>query len=138
MEITYDIDALESTAKKILNHCKNETVYCFDASMGAGKTTLIKALAIELGAKASDLSSPTFGIVNEYKTKDKTLFHFDLYRLKTHDELHNIGFYDYINTPNSICFIEWPELAFAFLQSCTKIAIEPIDSTQRRILIEKK
>ena len=104
---------LEAIAAALLLFAGDTKVFCFEAEMGAGKTTFIKALCRVLGCQ-SPVSSPTYSIVNEYKTADGKLYHFDLYRLKNADELLDIGFEDYLYS-DSYCFIEWPALAADFI-----------------------
>ena len=83
-------------------------IWIFDGEMGAGKTTLIKSICKNLGV-IDEVSSPTFSIVNEYKTVDgKTVYHFDFYRIKSIEEVYDMGVEDYFNSGN-ICLIEWPE-----------------------------
>lgn len=109
-------------AEKLIEFANNERVFLFDAPMGAGKTTFIKSLCNYLGVKDS-MSSPTYSIVNEYHTNSNLkVFHFDLYRLKSIQELFELGFEDYFNS-NCYVFIEWPELALPFLDSYLKIII---------------
>ena len=91
---------LESTDKK---------VFLFEGDLGAGKTTTIKALCAVLGSE-DNVSSPTFSLVNHYKTQsDKDIFHFDFYRIKKPEEAMDIGFEEYLDSA-SYCFIEWPEI----------------------------
>ena len=83
-------------------------IWIFDGEMGAGKTTLIKSICKNLGV-IDEVSSPTFSIVNEYKTVNgKTVYHFDFYRIKSIEEVYDMGVEDYFNSGN-ICLIEWPE-----------------------------
>ena len=83
-------------------------IWIFDGEMGAGKTTLIKSICKNLGV-FDEVSSPTFSIVNEYKTVDgKTVYHFDFYRIKSIEEAYDMGVEDYFSSGN-ICLIEWPE-----------------------------
>lgn len=107
MEFTFSLDEIDLAAKKLLEAGLKQTVL-FHAGMGAGKTTLIKALARQLGV--NDItSSPTFSLVNEYETEDgKTVYHFDLYRLNTEEEAYDMGMDEYFYSGN-MCFIEWPE-----------------------------
>ena len=93
----------------------NQKIMLFNGPMGAGKTTLIKQICMQLGSNDS-FSSPTYQLVNEYKFLNGKIYHFDLYRLKSLEELLDIGFEDYLQ-PNNFCFIEWPEFAQQFLQS---------------------
>lgn len=77
--------------------------------MGAGKTTIIKAVCSELGA-VDIVSSPTFTLVNEYRTTSgESLYHIDFYRIKKKEEVFDFGIEEYL-TGNSYCFMEWPEL----------------------------
>lgn len=117
-----DINTLPEAAKKLLEYCGDEKVLLFDAEMGSGKTTFIKSLCQVLGSH-DVINSPTYSIVNEYKTENGlSIFHFDLYRLKSSQELFNIGFEDYLH-PNHFLFIEWPQLAIPFLDKYVRIII---------------
>jgi len=112
--MTYRQNEISSVAKKVLEATTSKTV-CFYGEMGAGKTTLIKALVKELrGIDAT--SSPTFGIVNEYHKNDGSVlaYHFDFYRLEDESEALDLGFEDYLNQSVWI-FIEWPEKIKSFL-----------------------
>lgn len=132
MNITYHINDIKEVAQKVIAHSSNK-VFIFNASMGAGKTTLITALCKELGV-TDQLSSPTFSIVNEYKVKDTTVYHFDLYRIENEEELYHIGIDDYINS-NGFLFIEWPDLILDHLGAHTIINIEIVDETHRSLTI---
>lgn len=117
-----DINKLPEAAKKLLEYCGDEKVLLFDAEMGSGKTTFIKSLCKVIGSN-DVINSPTYSIVNEYKTENgHPIFHFDLYRLKSSQELFNLGFEDYLQ-PNNFLFIEWPELAIPFLDKYVRIII---------------
>ncbi|MDZ4665580.1 MAG: tRNA (adenosine(37)-N6)-threonylcarbamoyltransferase complex ATPase subunit type 1 TsaE [Bacteroidota bacterium] len=139
MEFKRDITSLKSlpqVAKELLQTFKDEHIFLFDAQMGTGKTTVIKELCKQLGSE-DHFSSPTYSIVNEYKTPTHTIFHFDLYRLKNKEELFDIGFEDYLKK-DTYCFIEWPRLALNFLTtgSYVKVIIE-IDEEMRFIKASK-
>lgn len=96
-------------AKTLLGTWPDSRVFAFNGPMGVGKTTLIKALCEQLGV-AVGMSSPSFSIVNEYRTsKGDTVYHFDLYRLNKAEELEGIGFTEYLDSGH-YCFVEWPEL----------------------------
>lgn len=87
----------------------NKKHFLFEGEMGAGKTTLIKYMCSALGS-TDEISSPSFSIVNHYKTVlDKNIFHFDFFRIKSPEEATNIGFEEYLEGDN-YCFIEWPEI----------------------------
>lgn len=108
-----DANELPELARQLLSFAGELKVFAFEAEMGAGKTTFIKALCKALGSK-DNFSSPTYSIVNEYSTPTKKLYHFDLYRLKSAEELLDIGFEEYVDGKH-YCFIEWPGLALSLL-----------------------
>ncbi len=108
-----DESSLPEACKKLLAFFGNIKVFAFDAPMGAGKTTLIKQLCKSLGSTDS-FSSPTYSIVNEYSFDQDKIYHFDLYRLKSVNELYDIGFEEYIDSP-AYCLIEWPQLSLTLL-----------------------
>ncbi len=88
-------------------------IFLLSGQVGSGKTTMIKSFTKKLSVN-NNISSPTFNIVNEYKDNyKKSIYHFDLYRLKSINDLVEIGFEEYINS-GSYCFIEWPEIADSF------------------------
>jgi tRNA threonylcarbamoyladenosine biosynthesis protein TsaE len=109
-------------AQQLLEFAGKERVFTFEAPMGSGKTTFIKSICHLLNV-TDTMSSPTYSIVNEYHTQSNVkLFHFDLYRLKSQEELFELGFYEYLNSGNYV-FIEWPELAADYLNSFVRIII---------------
>ena len=92
---------------------KSLKIFLFTGQVGSGKTTMIKSFTKKLSVN-NNTSSPTFNIINEYKDNNKkTIYHLDLYRLKSINDLVEIGFEEYINSGN-YCFIEWPEIADSF------------------------
>ena len=106
MNKSFNITDINSIAKEILQSV-NSKVLLFYGELGVGKTTLIGEIVKELGC-LSDVSSPTFSIVNEYKVKEGLVFHFDFFRIENEEEVYDIGFEDYLDSDNWI-FIEWPE-----------------------------
>lgn len=103
-ENTYDI------AKDLAEKCKGGEVFSLDGDLGVGKTVFTKGFARGIGI-SEPITSPTFSIVNEYTGKSgKKLYHFDLYRLSSADELYDIGFYEYVNDDMAICLVEWGKL----------------------------
>jgi len=132
-KIVYTQNDIQKVAKKIFFQTTSQTL-CFHGEMGAGKTTLIKALVKELG-DADEVSSPTFSIVNEYhSTKGNLLaYHFDFYRLNDEMEALDMGFEDYLSQ-NVWIFIEWPEKIPSFIpQDSMNLQIKIIDETTREI-----
>lgn len=100
---------LPHAARELLNHSGDNRIFAFYGAMGAGKTTIIKAVCSELGA-VDIVSSPTFTLVNEYKTTSgESLYHIDFYRIKKKEEVFDFGIEEYL-TGDSYCFMEWPEL----------------------------
>ena len=108
MEILINnIAELPDAAKQLLGLSSGEKIFLFEGDMGAGKTTLIKALCAELAVKDMT-SSPTYSIVNEYIYPNGKVFHFDFYRIKSEIEAYDLGFEEYLYS-KQYCFIEWPE-----------------------------
>ena len=102
------LEELPAIAKQLLKSFEGEKVVAFQGAMGAGKTTLIKALCETLGVKDT-ISSPTFSIVNEYRTGNgEKIYHFDFYRIKSVEEAYDMGYEEYFYS-KAYCFIEWPE-----------------------------
>jgi len=135
MKLAYSIDELPSVAAGLVRNSRFKT-WLFDAPMGAGKTTLIKAIARELGVTEM-ASSPTFSIVNEYCTGDDApFFHFDLYRLKSEEEAYDMGLDEYFDS-GTWCMVEWPEQAPGILpDSVHRITITILDENMRELKFE--
>ena len=107
MEITFSLAEINAVAQKVLDQNPKKVVL-FNGAMGVGKTTLIKALAKNLGVQ-QPTSSPTFSLVNEYEADHGQLvYHFDVYRLKNESEAYDIGIDEYLYS-GEWCFIEWAE-----------------------------
>ncbi|MDF2436829.1 MAG: tsaE [Bacteroidota bacterium] len=105
--VVNDISELPAAVKTIVKSFEWGRVVAFYGEMGAGKTTLIKALCYEMGVR-DNVSSPTFSIVNEYQSPKGKIYHFDFYRIKNADEAYDMGYEEYFYS-KSFCFIEWPE-----------------------------
>lgn len=128
------IDDLQKAAKEFISNIGSNKVFAFYGKMGAGKTTLIKAICEELGV-TDTVASPTFAIVNEYRTKhnNEPIYHFDFYRIKQLSEVYDMGYEDYLYSGN-LCFIEWPELIEELLPEGTmKVNIETTEEGERII-----
>jgi tRNA threonylcarbamoyladenosine biosynthesis protein TsaE len=126
---------LPGAAEKFLKQFPKNRIFAFYGSMGAGKTTIIKAICEALGA-VDIISSPTFTLVNEYRTvKGDTLYHIDFYRIKKQEEVFDFGIEEYLSG-ESYCFMEWPELVEDLLPDGTiKVKISVDDNEQRTLLI---
>lgn len=104
-----DLSEIDAAAKQFLDQIQGRRLVAFYAPMGAGKTTFTTALCRQLGVSDDAVSSPTFAIVNEYRTSSgEPVFHFDFYRIDRIAEALDIGFYDYIDS-GCLCIMEWPE-----------------------------
>ena len=108
MNIDYSLDEIQKVAR-LTAKAINSDIILLSGEVGVGKTTLIKEILKTL--KVNDnVNSPTFSIINEYLTRDKKIvYHIDLYRIKKIDELHSIGFFEYLDSKN-LCFIEWGDI----------------------------
>ena len=127
---------LPSAAAEIVSFSANSRIFLFYGDMGAGKTTLIKALCECLGTTET-VTSPTFSIVNEYIGAKNRIFHFDFYRLKNESEALDMGYEEYFYS-DAYCFIEWPEKIPNLLPDhYVKIQISVTGSSSRQILVEK-
>lgn len=123
MERTIHIKNLEDlprAAKEFVESMGDATVFAFHGDMGAGKTTFINALARALGVEDDVTNSPSFSIVNEYRsdTTAELIYHFDLYRLENLEEALDIGIEDYFDS-GAICLIEWPDIVNDILPNDT-------------------
>lgn len=115
------IAQIDEAARQFVSQIGDHRVFAFYGSMGAGKTTFIKAVCEELGVQ-DVITSPTFAIVNEY-TGDAPIYHFDFYRIKKLEEVYDMGYEDYFYS-GSLCFIEWPELIEELLpEDAVKVSI---------------
>lgn len=105
-----NLESLPQAACEFMKQMGNFTVYAFYGQMGAGKTTFINALCRELGVESDPTNSPSFAIINEYRsdTTAELIYHFDCYRLEKEEEAEDIGAEDYFDS-GALCFIEWPE-----------------------------
>ena len=109
------LSEIDRAAEEFLRRIGEHRLVAFRASMGAGKTTFITALCRRLGVRSDAVSSPTFAIVNEYRTAaGEPVYHFDFYRITKPEEALDIGLYDYLDS-GALCLMEWPENIEALL-----------------------
>ena len=122
------LEELDQAAARFLEETERRTLIAFYAPMGAGKTTFTTALCRRLGVREDAVSSPTFAIVNEYRTAAGVpLYHFDFYRINKLAEALDIGLYDYLDS-GCLCLMEWPENVEDLLPEETlrvRIAVRP-------------
>ena len=94
--------------------------------LGVGKTAFVRGFTSRI-SPASQVRSPTFALVNEYRAKPRSVFHFDMYRITDEDDLFSIGYYDYLNRPG-ICLVEWSEnVPYAIPEQYLRVLIEKSD-----------
>jgi tRNA threonylcarbamoyladenosine biosynthesis protein TsaE len=127
------IKSLDKAAKKLIEQFPGQRVFAFYGKMGAGKTTFIQAVCRVLGT-SDNVTSPTFALINEYKTKaGSSIFHFDFYRIKDLEEAYDLGYEDYFYSGN-YCLIEWPEKIETLLpQNYVEVKIEVQENGDRLI-----
>lgn len=127
-----DLNGLSTAAEAVLNFVGEDRVIIFEGEMGAGKTTLIKAICAAAGI-TDVVSSPTFSIVNEYASPEGPVYHFDFYRIKNIREAYDIGYEEYFYS-GFTCLIEWPELVAEILpERYIRVQLQ-IDSPDQRSL----
>ena len=111
------------------------TILAYRGDLGAGKTAFTRGLARGLGC-TQQVTSPTYTIVNEYLGGRLPLFHFDMYRLRSSDDLFDIGWDDYLDR-KGICAVEWSENVADAMEDPVTVIIEKIGENARRITIER-
>lgn len=130
---SYTLQEIQTAAKMIVSEARDEKIWVFQGEMGAGKTTLIKALAGVFGIQ-DQVSSPTFGIVNHYENElSQSFYHFDFYRIEDPMEALDIGIEEYFYSGN-YCWLEWAERVAPFLPDQFFLIRITSDSDQKRTL----
>jgi tRNA threonylcarbamoyladenosine biosynthesis protein TsaE len=136
--ITYkikSIDDLNEPAERLVELLKSHPIACFHGEMGAGKTTFIKKVCGVLGVE-DETSSPTFSIVNEYRdAEDRSVYHFDFYRIESLQEALDIGSEEYFYSDDP-CLIEWPEKIKPLIpEEHLEININLVENNHRELTI---
>lgn len=131
--IIKSLEGISDAARQFITHMGDSKVFAFYGSMGAGKTTFVKALCEAMGV-TDTVNSPTFAIVNEYDTPlGRPVYHFDFYRIKRLAEVYDMGYEDYFYG-RGLCFIEWPELIEELLPDDTvKVVVEEMPDGTRQV-----
>lgn len=127
---------LRCVARDFLRATSGKTLFAFYGSMGAGKTTFIKAICEELGVE-DVINSPTFAIVNEYALPGgESVYHFDFYRIQKAEEAFDLGCEEYFYS-GRYCFIEWPEkIEFLLPEHCIKVYIKETENGKRMVCVD--
>ena len=133
-EWIYSIDEMNDVVIEFIEIFKNLKIICFKGELGSGKTTFIKTFCYNLGSN-DNVTSPSFSIINQYKTEISEIFHLDLYRLKNFEEAMDLGIEEIIYSGN-YCFIEWFEKIKHILPSQNVVYCEIIilNNTKRRLI----
>ena len=133
MEVNFSLNEIDAAAKKLLTDAGDYKVFAFHGDMGAGKTTFIHALCEAMNI-TDVVTSPTFSIINQYKTREgQAVYHMDLYRIKDENEAINAGVEDCLFSGHR-CLVEWPEKApGVFPDETLHIYITPIDDKTRKL-----
>ena len=129
---------IDNAADRILEAADGCSVIAFHGEMGAGKTTIISAIARALGVSPEEISSPSFSIINEYRSEAtaELIYHFDLYRLQSIEQAAEIGVEDYFDS-GALCLLEWPDIIDPLLPVATPdvyITVLPDSSREIRIV----
>ena len=129
-----DLNHIDEAARQFVSQIGEHTVFAFYGKMGAGKTTFVKAICEALGVE-DVITSPTFAIVNEYEAKQRSIYHFDFYRIKKLEEVYDMGYEDYFYS-GALCFIEWPELIEDLLpDDAVRVNIEVQPDGSRQVVL---
>ena len=129
-----NLDNIQEAASAFIQQIGDHKVFAFYGSMGAGKTTFVKAICESLGVD-DVITSPTFAIINEYHADDHVIYHFDFYRIKKLEEVYDMGYEDYFYS-GSLCFIEWPELIEELLpEDAVKVSIKENPDGSRTVTL---
>lgn len=134
MESIYTLEEIEDVAKKFISFISDKKVIALHGNLGAGKTNFVQAICKQLNVHEV-VSSPTFAIIHQYKTKsDENIFHLDLYRVKDEQEAIQAGVEECLYSGDR-CFVEWPEKIFSLLPLETvQVFIEIVDSKTRKLV----
>ena len=132
--LTNSPEETEQIGEQLAKRLQPGTILAYRGDLGAGKTAFTRGLARGLGY-TEPVTSPTYTIVNEYLSGRMPLFHFDMYRLASSDDLWDIGWEDYLDR-NGICAVEWSENVEDALEGAITITIEKLGEESRRITIE--
>ena len=127
----YNLNQIDAIAESLVAAFEYKIIL-LKGDLGAGKTTLVKAIVKQLGSN-EEVSSPTFGIVNELNIANTKTFHLDLYLIENSEELQQFGFEEYLHS-GDYCFIEWTEIATTLItQPHHTITLNNLNDSTRKI-----
>mgnify|MGYP002564309085 CR=1 FL=1 len=131
---THSADETQALGKKLAESLRPGDVIAYFGDLGAGKTAFTRGIAEGLGV-SEQVTSPTYTIVNEYLSGRLPLFHFDMYRLGSEEELFDIGWEDYL-ARGGVCAVEWSENVSGAMEDAITVRIEKTSDEGRKITIE--
>ena len=129
-----NLEDLPRAASELIESLNGHTIIALHGTMGAGKTTLIREIASQMGV-VDNVTSPTFAIVNQYNTADDSrIYHFDFYRIEKVEEAYDFGYEEYFFS-GDLCFVEWPERIAELMPDDTlNITIELTEDNNERVI----
>lgn len=129
------LDGIADAARQFVDAMGENKVFALFGPMGVGKTTFVKAVCEILGVEDT-ITSPTFAIVNEYRTNTgDQIFHFDFYRIRKVEEVYDMGYEDYVYS-GAVCFLEWPELIEGLLpEDAVRVTLSEEEDGTRTITL---
>ena len=129
------LDGIADAARQFVDAMGENKVFAMFGPMGVGKTTFVKAVCEILGVEDT-ITSPTFAIVNEYRTNTgEQIFHFDFYRIRKVEEVYDMGYEDYVYS-GAVCFLEWPELIEELLpEDAVRVTLSEEEDETRTITL---
>ena len=134
---TSDLQGMKNVSQEVLNSFPDNRIFFLKGNLGAGKTTLIQYFCENIGV-TEQVVSPSFALVNIYKSPKGEIYHLDLYRLKRQEEAVDLGIEDYLYSGNYV-FIEWPEIiADIYYSDLIEIDIQLVNNEIRKIEVEKR
>jgi len=130
--LSNSVEDTRNFGKNFAKNIKKGQVFALNGEVGCGKTEFVRGVMEELSPQTT-VSSPTFSVVNSYKCKNFTVYHFDFYRIKNIDELFEIGFEEYLSKDN-VVFIEWADMfPQALSENAETLNFEAIGENERKI-----
>lgn len=134
MEYIANLQETKKIAESFAKNAKPKDCYCLIGDLGAGKTEFARSFIQAICGEKTNISSPTFNIIQEYQAENLNVYHFDLYRIEAESELEELGLEEALE--QGVCIIEWPDIALSLLpENAIKISFEILEDNKRRILI---